>query len=142
MHRRLGVDIGAGALIAVVLCAAPAFAQRSDSAGAQRPAPDAPASCFFRRDWKGGWKATADGRAMYIRVSGSVYRLDLQGSYSLLHDPWAVLVNKDSANTICGPLDFRLAVSNRVGIEQWPIVKRMTRLTPAEAAALPKKLRP
>ncbi len=100
------------------------------------------AQCFFRRDWDGGWKATPDARTIYIRVSGAVYRLDLQGSYSVLRDPFAILMNKDSADSICTPLDFRLMVSNQAGIEQWPIVKRMTRLTPEEAAALPKKLRP
>jgi hypothetical protein len=143
MQHRLGLGIGA-ALIAGGLCAAPAsrvFAETSAPADAQSSA-HARAPCFFRREWKGGWKTTPDARTMYIRVSRSIYRLDLQASYPLLRDPWAVLGNKDSADTICGPLDFRLTVSNQAGIKQWPLVKRMTRLSPAEAAALPKKLRP
>lgn len=144
MQRRFRLGIGAVALILGGLCAAPVstvFAEASAPTGAQSSA-HTRAPCFFRREWKGRWKITPDARTMYIRVSSSIYRLDLQASYPLLKDPWAVLVNKDSADTICGPLDFRLTVSNQAGVEQWPLVKRMTRLSPAEAAALPKKLRP
>jgi hypothetical protein len=153
MHRRFGIDLSAGTLIAAALVGFPAHAQATapasavaDSAGAPHLVPaaarSAKAPCFFRRDWVGGWKATPDARTIYIRVSGSVYRLDLQSSYSLLKDPFSVLRNRDSAEQICGPLDFRLTVSNQVGGEQWPIVTQMTRLTPAQAAALPKRLRP
>lgn len=98
--------------------------------------------CFSRQAWRGGWRTSPDARTLYIRVGRSVYRLDLAGSYSLLKDPFSVLINRDSANTICTPLDFRLTVSNRVGAVQTPIVRRMTRLTPQEVEALPKKLRP
>ncbi len=131
------------AALASSLAAAP-FAYPADAAAhqGQASAGASSAQCFFRRDWDGGWKATPDARTIYIRVSGTVYRLDLQGSYSVLRDPFAILTNKDSADSICTPLDFRLMVSNQAGIEQWPIVKSMTRLTPEEAAALPKKLRP
>lgn len=145
MHRRLKFDIGARVLAAVALTAAPAFALGpavADARIAPTEAQSTRAPCFFRRDWRGGFRVTPDARTIYIRVSGSVYRLDMAGSYSLLKDPFAVLSNRDSSSTICTPLDFRLTVSNRTGAKQSPIVKRMTRLTPEQVAALPKKLRP
>jgi|SRR6185312_2274332 len=148
MHRRIRVHFGA-VLVTAALYASIALARApvtADTPGAEHliatTSQARKAPCFFRQEWRGGWKATPDARTIYIRVSGSIYRLDLQSSYSLLKDPFAVLSNKDAANTICTPLDFRLTVSNRAGIEQWPIVKNMTRLTPAEVAALPQKLRP
>jgi hypothetical protein len=145
-----------GLLLAADLCVSTAFARELAAAGSppattdgssaatvtRNAADSASAPCFFRRDWKGGWKVTPDARTIYIPVSGSIYRLDLQSSYQVLKDPWAILSNEDSIDTICSPLDFRLTVSNQVGIVQSPIVKKMTRLTPEQAAALPKKLRP
>lgn len=98
--------------------------------------------CFFRRDWLGGWKVSPDARTIYLGVSGSIYRLDLAASYPFLKNPFALLVNKGATDMICTPLDFDLTVSNRAGGVEGVIVKRMTRLTPAEAAALPRSLRP
>jgi len=98
--------------------------------------------CFLRREWNGAWKVTQDARTIYIEVSGQVYRLDLGSSYKILRDPFAVLINKGASDTVCGGPGFDLLVSNQAGIEQSPVVKRMTRLTPAEVASLPKELRP
>lgn len=100
-------------------------------------------TCFFRRDWDGHWTVTPDSRTIYIRVSHRwVYRLDLQAPDSLLQSSFAVLQDSGSNDSICGPLDFNLAVSDRTGVHEFPLVQRMTRLSSAEAAALPKKLRP
>ncbi|MGH8227264.1 MAG: hypothetical protein ACREU3_05050 [Steroidobacteraceae bacterium] len=100
------------------------------------------APCFFRQQWKGLWKVTPDARTMYVRVARRVYRLELATAYPLLKSPWAVVSDRDSSNTICSPIDFRLVVTDRLGAHQAVIVKHMARLTPAEAASLPKKLRP
>ena len=154
MHHRVGLQIDAVALIAAAaLSSVSAFARapghlaphliptaaESPQVTATRPAQP---TCFFRSRWDNGWRATPDARAIYIRVSNTIYRLDLQSSYSLLKDPFSVLLNKGTADTICTPLDLRLTVSNRAGNMQWPIVKQITQLTPDEAAALPRKLRP
>jgi|SRR5579862_4643813 len=142
MHRRLRIAIGAGVLIAAAQSVAPALGQ----APVPTPSDDnatAAAPCFLRSNWAdGSWRATPDGRTIYIRVARSVYRFELQSSYSILNDPFAILTDRNSTSTICSPLDLNLAVSNRVGAVQSPLVKKITRLTPAEAAALPKKLRP
>jgi hypothetical protein len=123
------------ALLAAVPAARPAQpAGAADSGGG--------AACFFRRDWQGGWKATPDARTIYIVVAGRTYRLELQSPYPLLKSSWALLTNRDASNTICAPLDFRLVVSDRLGVHQPVIVTGMALLSPAEAASLPPDLRP
>jgi hypothetical protein len=112
----------------------------SDSRSARDPA--SPTSCFNRRNWTRAWRVTPDARTMYINVAGAVYRLDLDQAYTLLKSPWAILHDSDSSDVICTAIDFRLSVTDRIGNWQVPIVKKMTRLTPEEAAALPKSLRP
>jgi hypothetical protein len=146
VHRRLRIAIGAGVLIAAAQSVAPAFAQAPVPKRATTPSDDnatAAAPCFLRSDWAdGSWRATPDGRTIFIRVARSVYRFELQSSYSLLNDPFAILTDRNSTNEICSPLDLNLSVYNRAGAVQSPLVKKITRLTPAEAAALPKKQRP
>lgn len=125
------------------LAQASASARHLAAAVAADPAPGSGAApCFFLKSWKGRWKTAPDSRAMYISVSHHVYRLDLAEAYPLLKSPWAVLVYRDSGSTICGPSDFRIVLSNQIGVRERIIVRKMTRLTPAEVAALPKKLRP
>lgn len=99
-------------------------------------------SCFFLRQWKGHWTTAPDARSMYISVGHSVYRLDLAEAYPLLKSPWAVLLYRDSSSTICTPSDFRLVVSDRIGVKERIIVRKMTRLSSHEVSNLPKSLRP
>jgi len=121
----------------LLICAL-AITVLASSAGLARAA----APCFFLTSWKGHWKTAPDAQVMYISVSRHVYRLDLAVAYPLLKSPWAVLRYRDSSSTICSPSDFRLVVSDQIGVKEQVIVKKMTRLTPGEVAALPKKLRP
>jgi len=107
-----------------------------------RTARAAGASCFLRRNWSQAWRMTPDARTMYINVAGAIYRLDLAQAYPLLRSPWAVLHDTDSSDSICTAIDLRLSVTDRLGNWQALIVKRMTLLTPEEAAVLPKSLRP
>jgi hypothetical protein len=96
--------------------------------------------CFFINQWQ-GWHAT-DANTVYLRVNlKDIYKLDLSagsqeltwpGSYHLI----SVVRGSDS---ICTPLDLQLAVSDGRGFYQPIIVKTITKLTPDEVAALPKK---
>jgi len=123
---------GLGAALAIAALLLSAHASANDARG----------TCFNRREWKGLWKTAPDARTMYIKVSYRVYRLDLDDAYPLLKSPWALLSNSDASNVICSPIDFRLVVSDRIGVRQAIIVRHMSVLTPAEAGALPKDLRP
>lgn len=117
------------------------------AAWGQMPAPKpAPRNeCFFVSQFE-NWKAGGDDKTMYIRVSGGrFYRLDLANRCHELSWPTATLINKFRGATICSPLDWDMKVSQ--GLYQGSIampcmVKAMTRLSPAEVAALPKKQKP
>lgn len=100
-------------------------------------------SCFHISDL-GGWKTTADARTLYIRVNARrVFRLGLAGRCSLLLSPDAYLVTTTrGSDFVCRPIDWDLKVAQEPGGTMGCIVKEMQELTPAEAAALPKKLRP
>ncbi|MGA0600045.1 DUF6491 family protein [Caulobacter sp. KR2-114] len=99
-------------------------------------------ACFFSRDWD-GWKASADSKAIYIRVSHrDVYRLDLSSACPDLHYPNAHLVTKMHGDTICNALDIDLKVSSGDGFAVPCIVSHLTQLSKAEADALPKELQP
>ena len=104
--------------------------------------PARPSSCFLRRQWTGGWKATPDSKALYIRVSDAVYQVDLTVATPLLQSGFAVIIDKGSEDSICDPLDLRLVVTDRIGGPIPLIVSKLTKLTPDQVKALPKKERP
>jgi hypothetical protein len=104
----------------------------------------AASQCFFANNWNGGWKATPDSKAIYIRVGvNKLYRLDLSSSCPELQQPDAHLINRiRGSSTLCSALDFDLSVSVGHGFTTPCIVSKLTPLSDAEAAALPKNLRP
>jgi hypothetical protein len=114
----------AGAL----MIALPAAAAQSSSG------PD----CFLTRDIRN--HTVADSHTMYIDVGGrAVYRVDMSNnclSAATSSDPY-VLRDRAGTGRICHKLDFDVSVQgNRC------IVDNVTRLTAAEAAALPRRVRP
>jgi hypothetical protein len=101
------------------------------------------APCFLLRDWTGGWKATPDSRTIYIRVSlQDIYQIDLAVDYPLLQLPYATLVDISTDHLICSPIDLQLLVADHAGNSQRLAISKLTRLTPAQTAALPPKMRP
>lgn len=123
-------------LSVLALAIAPAAAQ-----------PAAPASagnqCFFTTQFE-NWRA-ADAKTIYIRVRrNNFYRLAMGGECSAALLPSAQLVTVfRGSNLVCSALDWNMKV--RPGLHEIPepcIVKTMTKLSPAEAAALPVKARP
>lgn len=105
--------------------------------------PDKPGRCFVTTNFE-NWKSP-DDRTIYIRVGvHDFYRLDLANRCSALHAINPHLVTRwRGSNFVCSPLDWDLKVSRGVGLGADPcIVKAMTPLTRAEAAAIPRKFRP
>lgn len=102
----------------------------------------APAQCFYSSDWN-GWKATPDGKSIYIRVGvNRLYRIDLASACPTLQAPNARLITRmRGSSSICGPLDMDLSVSDG-GFKTPCIVSDITPLSAAEASALPKSMRP
>jgi hypothetical protein len=101
------------------------------------------ASCFYSDQFE-GWKAP-DSRTLYIRVRPTrYYRLDLASPCSALLWPGSFLLTEiHGTNSVCTALDWDLQVVDEPhGIPEACIVRAMTELSPAEAAAIPRKFKP
>jgi hypothetical protein len=98
--------------------------------------------CFYITQWQ-GWKAP-DANTLYLGVNlHDVYRADLSAGSPQLLWPDAHLVSQvRGPDSICSAIDLQLAVSDINGFRQPLIVRKLTKLTPEEIAAIPKKYRP
>ncbi len=97
-------------------------------------------SCFRTTDWQ-GWHAPND-KTLYLRVRmHDIYRLDLNFSSSMLTWPDSHLVNVvHGPDIVCSPIDLQLSVAQGTGIgRDFLMIKTITKLTPEEIAAIPKK---
>jgi hypothetical protein len=105
-------------------------------APAATPKPRMP--CFFSSDWT-NWHAP-NKDTIYLRVHvRDIYRLDLSYGSTLLTWPDSHLINvMRGTNSVCYPIDLDLTVGNN-GIVEPLFVKSITKLTPEEVAAIPKK---
>ena len=120
--------------MALLAVSAPALA---DPTAKPRPA----RSCFALSDWD-GWSAP-NKDTLYLKVRHrDVYRVDLAHGTNQLTSPGVHLVSVvRGSDQVCRPIDLDLRVSD--GFMAMPIMaKAITRLTPEEIAALPKKDRP
>lgn len=123
-----------GALAAVLLLSA-AAADATDA-----PKPKAERSCFLTRNVN-SWSA-ADDKTVYVRVGvKDVYRLDLFGTCPDIDWNWSIALESHGSSWICSPLDATIIAQSPIGPQRCPVTK-VTKLTPAEAAALPKKHKP
>ena len=99
-------------------------------------------SCFRLSDM-GNHKA-ADSQTLYVAVGRKdVWRFDMNGACLAgvgFGDP-LVVTPTAGGSLICKPLDLDIKVSH-TGMLSPCMLKSMTKLTPAEVEALPKKLRP
>jgi hypothetical protein len=97
-------------------------------------------SCFLSRDWE-GWKSPSPN-VIYLRIGVSqIYRLDLSAGSNQLQEGDVHLINKvRGSDWICSPLDLDLQLADDHGIFREPLfVKSITRLTPDQVAAIPRK---
>lgn len=123
---------------AIALMAALAALGLSGVAHADAPAAKPKSSCFFTRDWA-GWRAP-NKDTIYLRVNvRDIWRIDLSSGSQLLTWPDSHLINEvRGPDSVCSPIDLDLRVANdHIVIPLF--VKAITRLTPEEVAAIPKK---
>ena len=123
--------LATGAVLAVA--AAPAVA-------ATRDTPSSP--CFFISEWR-GWKSP-DPTTLYLGVNvRDVYEVKLSSGSSQLQwpDMHLVSINRGSSS-ICSALDLDLKIADTNGFAEPLIAKSLRKLSPEEAAAIPKKYRP
>lgn len=123
--------------MAGALLAGPALATEK-AASAEK----APRECFQLSDWQ-GWSAP-DKNTLYMKVRNrDVYRVDLSwGTNSLTAAGSYLVSNVRGIDTVCRPLDLDLRVADGTGFAMPIRAKAITKLTPEEVAAIPKKDRP
>ena len=121
----------AAALATPVL--APAATERT--AGSRAP-------CFFVRNWE-GWSAPSDDTVL-LRVSRrDVYKVNVTRGADFLRSPGSFLISQNrGGGSVCSHMDLDLQAANSSGFRVPLIAKSLTKLTPQEVAALPKKDRP
>ncbi len=121
------------------------------TAGAVQAAPARSPStpCFFITQWN-GWKSPSPD-VIYLGVNmHDVYRVDLSAGSSQLQWPNVHLVSRTvGSDSICSALDLQLEVADDSGgrglgggFREPLIATKLTKLTPEEVAAIPKKYRP
>ena len=107
-----------------------------------------PNTCFYTRDILN--HQIADDHTLYIRTrSNAIYRLDMVGAClaAASSDDPLVIREPPGVPYACRAVDLDISIAHNAGVGgigmRTPcIVDRMTRLTEAEAAALPPKFRP
>lgn len=134
-RARAALLVTAAALLAAGSAAARPTSDHAQAAVARTP-------CFFISQWQ-GWKAP-DDHTLYLGVNmRDVYRVDLSGGSPLLQDPDARLVSvSHGSDSVCDALDLQLSVSTFDGIGEGLIARHLSKLTPEQVAAIPKRFRP
>lgn len=121
-------------LSALVLAAA--LALPAGAASAQ----DAPRQCFVLRNMDS--TRASDARTLYAKVGRDIWRFDMAGAcLSTVSSDGLIVEPVGGRATVCGRLDLNIKGRNG-GIATPCIVRSLTKLTPEEAAAVPKGDRP
>jgi len=107
------------------------------------PVGSRPNSCFNIRDWN-GWTVSPDAKSMYIRTGvNRIYRLDFANECRAAQGIGVHLVSRIRGSSfICSPLDLDLKFAQGHGFGTPCFVKTITPLSPEQAAALPRGLKP
>lgn len=124
---RLRTLASAGALLA--LACAPLAAQAKPTAR----------DCFLPGQWS-GW-STPSPDVLYMRVNvRDIYRVDLAAKNHALKSAGNYLISQvRGGGAVCSALDLDLAVSEGHGFRTALFPKTLTKLTPEEIAAIPRK---
>lgn len=127
-------------LLAVVVVSATGAATGPSIAAEKNSRPQ----CFRSGDWS-GWKATSDGKTMYIGTGlNRVYKLDMAFPCTELNDIDAKVITRVRGSSwICYPMDIDMRVYRPgAGVSTYCRVKKISRLGAEEARSLPRNLHP
>ena len=125
------------------LCILPAVAAAALAAAALPASATGPNDNCFRLSQVSSTHADGD-RKIYVRVGvSSFYRIDLANRCASLpyEGNHLVLTPAGGTDLICRPIDLDLKVSEG-GAKEPCFIQSITRLTPEEAAAIPRKVKP
>ncbi len=97
-------------------------------------------ACFASSRWQ-GWSAPGNGDFLYLRVGmHEIYRVDLTPGSHVRKDGDRFLINRvRGSDWICSALDLDLTLSDHQGFREPLIARALRKLTPEEAAAIPRK---
>jgi hypothetical protein len=115
------------------------------AAGLAAAGPASAAGQCFRMSQMQGWKPLPDASGFNYRVGLHDYWVaHFSGSCPAIRRPGVHLVNKVTNDLICSPVEFDVRVGDQTpGFAPVPcIVSDYHQLSPAEAQALPPKLKP
>lgn len=132
------MSIRAAAVSAAILAAAvPATAPAAPASK-----PEAPRAPCFRLSDLGGHRIAAPDTLYYSVRRKEVYKFTFSGSClaGVTNSDPLILEPLGASSQICKPMDLNLGVGGPVS--RRCIIKSIERLTPEQAAALPKKLKP
>ena len=134
--------IARAALIGIALAGLGASAASAAQGDAPAKAVKPARQCFYLSDWH-GWSAP-NKDTLYMKVNNrDVYRVDLAFGSNSLTWPGSHLVSVvRGPDSVCGPNDLDLRVGDGFGMPIPIRAKAITKLTPEEIQALPKKDRP
>ncbi|MCA6225440.1 MAG: hypothetical protein IM653_07630 [Phenylobacterium sp.] len=132
--------IRAAAISAVLLAASSLAAQATPPSKAESPRPANP-PCFRLSDL-GGHRIASPDTLYYSVRRKEVYKFTFSGSClaGVTNSDPLILEPLGASSQVCKPLDLNLGVGGP--ITRRCIIKSIERLTPEQAAALPKKLKP
>jgi hypothetical protein len=123
---------------AVLIAAVAALGLAGAAQATDAPAAKAKTACFFTRNWD-GWRSP-NKDTIYLRVSvRDIWQVDLSGGSQMLLWPDSHLINDvHGTDSVCYPIDLSLKVANDSFVEPL-FIKAITKLTPEQVAAIPKK---
>ena len=137
MGRRISNGLGhlaAGVVAALAMLGAASAAPAADTNGRR---------CFTVNDWH-GWSSPSPD-VLYLAVNfRDVYKATLARPVEGLNLVDTVVISDETGlRSVCDAVDLHLTMTHRRGgSRQGLIVRSLTRLTPEEIAAIPKKDRP
>jgi len=134
--------VRAGALASAIALTALGALGSASAEPAKTKAPTQRTPCFFLSQWQ-GWKAPND-HTLYLAVNvHDVYQVDLASGSSRLQEPDARLINRAfGSSDVCTALDLQLSVADLGGFPEPLFPAHLSKLTPEQVAAIPKKYRP
>lgn len=101
-------------------------------------------NCFPANGSWQSWSTAEDGDVLYFRVHiNDIYRVQLTKGSHAYKSPGYFLVNEvRGSGWICSAIDLDLTLASDYGFRKPLIAVSMRKLTPEEAAAIPRNERP
>lgn len=142
--NHLTTRAASGAACALLLATVATLTGAPALAAPVKSTPDKPgAPCFFITQWQ-GWKSPSPDVVYLGIIPHQVYRLDLSYGVPALQWPDMHLLSiVHNPASVCSAIELQLYVSDSHNDFRMPLIgRKLTKLTPEEVAAIPRKYLP